>query len=128
GRLSMPWLSDKIGRRATDLWLFAALFALSFVFWNAENWLFLLTYSALTFCYSGEAAVLPAAVTDLFGMAHTGVHYGFVALGMSVGSLGFPLLANYFQNTAARHVLAMAAAAAGFVCIWLLKPAQGQTL
>ncbi|MEG1640104.1 MAG: MFS transporter [Ruthenibacterium sp.] len=128
GRLSMPWLSDKIGRRATDLWLFAALFALSFVFWNAENWLFLLTYSALTFCYSGEAAVLPAAVTDLFGMEHAGIHYGFVALGMSAGSLAFPLIANYFQNTAARHVLAMAAAAAGFVCIWLLKPAQGQTL
>ncbi|MEG2672043.1 MAG: MFS transporter [Ruthenibacterium sp.] len=128
GRLSMPWLSDKIGRRATDLWLFAALFGLSFAFWGAENWLFLLTYSALTFCYSGEAAVLPAAVTDLFGMAHTGVHYGFVALGMSVGSLGFPLLANYFQNTAARHMLAMAAAAAGFVCIGLLKPTHGEKL
>ena len=51
-------------------------------------------YAGLTFCYSALAAVLPALSTDLFGLPHAGVNYGFLALGQSVGSLAFPFAAN----------------------------------
>lgn len=37
--------------------------------------------------------MLPALSTDLFGLPHAGVNYGFLALG-HVGSLAFPFAVN----------------------------------
>ena len=122
GRLLMPMLSDKIGRRPTDLLLFAVSLGLSAAFWFAQGWWVVACYAGLTFCYSALAAVLPALSTDLFGLPHAGVNYGFLALGQSVGSLAFPFLANTLALENGRHILAMAGAAAGFAAIWALHP------
>ena len=124
GRMLMPMLSDHIGRRATDLGLFAASLALSAAFWAARGWWVVACYAGLTFCYSALAAVLPALSTDLFGLPHAGVNYGFLALGQSVGSLAFPFAANLLALENGRHLLAMAGAAAGFAAIWALHPVQ----
>ena len=126
GRLLMPMLSDKIGRRPTDLLLFAVSLGLSAGFAFAQGWWVIACYAGLTFCYSGLAAVLPALSTDLFGLPHAGVNYGFLALGQSVGSLAFPFAANLWGLEARRHWLAVGGAAAGFAAMWVLKPA-GQT-
>lgn len=128
GRLLMPWLSDHIGRRYTDMLLLAALAGFSVWFGFAAGVWVIVVYSLLTFCYSGEAAVLPAAATDLFGQSASGVHYGFLALGMSAGSLGFPLLSRCFEHGAARHIIAIIAAVIGFICLCFLKPTQGDRL
>ena len=40
----------------------------------------IVTYALLTFCYSALAAILPALASDLFGLPHAGVNYGFLAL------------------------------------------------
>ena len=124
GRMLMPMLSDHIGRRATDLGLFAASLGLSAAFWAARGWWVVVCYAGLTFCYSALAAVLPALSTDLFGLPHAGVNYGFLALGQSVGSLAFPFAANLLALENGRHLLAMAGAAAGFAAIWALHPVQ----
>ena len=124
GRMLMPMLSDHIGRRATDLGLFAASLGLSAAFWAAQGWWVVACYAGLTFCYSALAAVLPALSTDLFGLPHAGVNYGFLALGQSVGSLAFPFAANLLALENGRHLLAMAGAAAGFAAIWALHPVQ----
>ncbi len=124
GRLLMPMLSDKIGRRPTDLLLFALSLGLSAAFWFARGWWVVACYAGLTFCYSALAAVLPALSTDLFGLPHAGVNYGFLALGQSVGSLAFPFLANTLALENGRHILAMAGAAAGFAAIWALRPVE----
>ena len=126
GRLLMPLLSDKIGRRPTDLLLFAASFVLSGVFLFAQGWAVVAVYASLTFCYSALAAVLPALSTDLFGLPHAGVNYGFLALGQSVGSLAFPFAANLWGLETGRHWLAIGGAAAGFAAIWALQPVQRQ--
>ena len=81
-------------------------------------------YAGLTFCYSALAAVLPALSTDLFGLPHAGVNYGFLALGQSVGSLAFPFAADLLALENGRHLLAMAGAAAGFAAIWALHPVR----
>ena len=122
GRLLMPLLSDRIGRRPTDLLLFAVSLGLSVVFWFAQSWVVVAVYAGLTFCYSALAAVLPALSTDLFGFPHAGVNYGFLALGQSVGSLLFPFLADALGLEHGRHLLAVAGAAAGFAAIWALGP------
>ena len=124
GRLLMPMLSDKIGRRPTDLILFGSSLGLSAAFLFAQGWLVVAVYAGLTFCYSALAAVLPSLSTDLFGLPHAGVNYGFLALGQSVGSLLFPFLANWWGLATGRHWLAMAGAAAGFLSIRALKPVQ----
>ena len=121
GRLLMPMLSDHIGRRPTDLRLFAASLGLSAGFGRAQGWWVVACYAGLTFCYSALAAVLPALSTDLFGLPHAGVNYGFLALGQSVGSLAFPFAANLLALEAGRHWLAVAGAAAGFAAIWALQ-------
>ena len=124
GRLLMPMLSDKIGRRPTDMILFAVSLGLSAVFWFAQGWAVVAVYAGLTFCYSALAAVLPALSTDLFGFPHAGVNYGFLALGQSVGSLAFPFMANLWGLEQGRHILAIAGAAGGFAAIWALRPVQ----
>ena len=124
GRLLMPLLSDKIGRRPADMILFGVSLGLSAAFLFARSWAVIAVYAGLTFCYSGLAAVLPALSTDLFGLPHAGVNYGFLALGQSVGSLLFPFAANLWGLETGRHWLAMAGAAAGFGCIWALRPVK----
>ncbi len=126
GRMLMPLLSDRIGRRPTDLILFGVSLGLSAAFLFAQGWLVVAVYAGLTFCYSALAAVLPSLSTDLFGFPHAGVNYGFLALGQSVGSLAFPFAANLWGLATGRHWLAMAGAAAGFVCIWALRPVRAQ--
>jgi len=124
GRLLMPMLSDKIGRRPTDMLLFAVSLGLSAGFAFAQGWLVVACYAGLTFCYSGLAAVLPSLSTDLFGFPHAGVNYGFLALGQSVGSLAFPFAANLWGLEAGRHWLAVGGAAAGFAAMSALKPVE----
>ena len=124
GRLLMPLLSDKIGRRPTDLILFGMSLGLSAVFLFARGWAVVAVYAGLTFCYSALAAVLPALSTDLFGLPHAGVNYGFLALGQSVGSLLFPCIADFWGFEQGRHILAIAGAAAGFACIWAVTPVR----
>ena len=124
GRLLMPLLSDRIGRRPTDMLLFAVSAGLSAGFAFAQGWGVVACYAGLTFCYSALAAVLPALSTDLFGFPHVGVNYGFLALGQSVGSLAFPFAANFFGLEVGRHWMAVAAAGAGFACIRALRPVE----
>ena len=124
GRLLMPLISDKIGRRPTDLILFGVSLGLSAAFLFARGWAVVAVYAGLTFCYSALAAVLPALSTDLFGLPHAGVNYGFLALGQSVGSLLFPCIADFWGFEQGRHILAIAGAAAGFACIWAVTPVR----
>ena len=124
GRLLMPLLSDRIGRRPTDMLLFAVSAGLSAGFAFAQGWGVVACYAGLTFCYSALAAVLPSLSTDLFGLPHAGVNYGFLALGQSVGSLAFPFAANFFGLEVGRHWMAVAAAGAGFACIRALRPVE----
>lgn len=137
GRLLAPLVSDRIGRRRTDLWLFAALLGLSAGLWAAQGWWVVVCYALLCGCYAGIAAVLPALATDLFGLPHAGVNYGFLALGQSAGSLAFPLLARALEGAlppalagalgpdAARHLLAVAGAALGWAAMRRLRPTKG---
>ena len=55
GRLLMPLLSDRIGRRPTDMLLFAVSAGLSAGFAFAQSWGVVACYAGLTFCYSALA-------------------------------------------------------------------------
>ena len=103
--------------------MYLGLAAGSVWFAFAAEWWVLAAYAVLTFFYSGGAAVQPAFNTDLFGLPHAGVNYGFIALGMSGGSL-VSYIGSQALPLAARHWLAGACAVAGLVCVRLVKPCQ----
>ena len=87
----------------------------------AQGWWVLAAYCVLTCFYSGGAAVQPALNTDLFGLAHAGVNYGLIALGMSAGSL-LSYAGSQLLDLPARHMLAVASAVAGGICFLFVKP------
>ena len=123
GRLLLPACSDKLGRKPVLYAVYLGLAAGSVWFAFAAEWWVLAAYAVLTFFYSGGAAVQPAFNTDLFGLPHAGVNYGFIALGMSGGSL-VSYIGSQALPLAARHWLAGACAVAGLVCVRLVKPCQ----
>ena len=59
--------------------------------------------------------------SDLFGLAHAGVNYGLIALGMSAGSL-LSYAGSQLLDLPARHMLAVASAVAGGICFLFVKP------
>ena len=69
------------------------------------------------------AAVQPALNSDLFGLAHAGVNYGFIALGMSGGSL-ISYIGSQALPLTARHWLAGLCAIAGGICVASLRPVE----
>ena len=123
GRMMLPALSDKLGRKPVLYAVYVGLAAGSAWFAFAGAWWLLAAYAVLTFFYSGGAAVQPSFNSDLFGLAHAGVNYGFIALGMSGGSLVSYIGAQALP-LAARHWLAGVCAIAGLVCVSLVKPVQ----
>lgn len=121
GRLLCPAASDKWGRKPVLYGVYAALAAGSIWFAFAQNWWVLAAYCVLTCFYSGGAAVQPALNTDLFGLAHAGINYGLIALGMSAGSL-LSYAGSQLLELPARHVLAVISAVAGGICFGFVKP------
>lgn len=123
GRMLLPAVSDKLGRKPVLYAVYIGLAAGSAWFAFAQAWWLLAAYALLTFFYSGGAAVQPSFNTDLFGLAHAGVNYGFIALGMSGGSV-LSYIGAQALPLAARHWLAGACAAGGLVCVSLVKPVE----
>ncbi len=123
GRLLCPAVSDKLGRKRVLYAVYLGLAAGSAWFAFAQNAWVLAAYAMLTFFYSGGAAVQPALNTDLFGLRHAGVNYGFIALGMSAGSL-LSYIGSQALPLTARHWLAGGCALAGLFCVRLVKPLQ----
>lgn len=123
GRMLLPAVSDKLGRKPVLYAVYIGLAAGSAWFAFAQAWWLLAAYALLTFFYSGGAAVQPSFNTDLFGLAHAGVNYGFIALGMSGGSI-LSYIGAQALPLAARHWLAGACAAGGLVCVSLVKPVE----
>lgn len=123
GRLLCPYLSDKLGRKPVLYALYTGLAAGSVWFAFAQNGWVLAAYALLTGLYAGEAAVEPAFNSDLFGLPHAGVNYGFLALGMSAGSLLSYAGALALPLTL-RHWAAAACALAGLGCLLPVRPPQ----
>lgn len=121
GRLLCPAVSDAFGHKPVLYAVYLGLAAGSAWFAFAGGWWVLASYALLTFFYSGGAAVQPAWNTDLFGLRHAGVNYGFLALGMSGGSL-LSYIGSQALPLGARHWLAGGCALAGLLCAALVKP------
>ena len=127
GRLLMPLLSDRIGRRPTDLILFGVSLGLSAAFLFAQGWLVVAVYAGLTFCYSALAAVLPSLSTDLFGLPPCRGKLRLSGAGTERGQPCLPLCGEPV-GSCHRAALAGHGRRGGGLCVYLGAPArQGPT-
>jgi OFA family oxalate/formate antiporter-like MFS transporter len=93
GRVTWPWLSDAVGRRAVLAAIFlvqAGLFAgLSLA---ASAGVFALLSALILFCYGGSSGTMAATTADLFGSRHVGAIYGLMLTAWGFGGVLGPLV------------------------------------
>lgn len=104
GRISMGFVSDKLGRKR--ILLAALLFQAIMLFWllfSRETWMFFVFAPLFGMSFGGWAGVIPAFPADYFGLKSTGAIFGFViimaglgvALGSFLGGVIFDLTNSY---------------------------------
>ena len=125
GRLLMPLLSDKIGRRPTDLILFGVSLGLSAVF------LFSPGMGRRGGVCGADILLLGAgggAARPLHRSVRPAPRRGELWLSGAGTERGKPFVSRASlisgDSSQGRHILAIAGAAAGFACIWAVTPVR----
>ncbi len=125
GRLSVPFLSDKLGR--TNLLFFIFLFSALSIFGLAfvKGILYPVLFVALAFFYGGVMGLYPSLTSDYFGLRHAGINYSLVLIGFGTASILCPILIRAVKGTAMGPSLSFAiaggAAVIGMVLVILLR-------
>lgn len=142
GRVFWGWISDKIGRKNTILFLLiVSSVVILLVNWTSGYMVFALIAFA-GFSYGGFLGVFPALTADYWGSKNMGTNYGMVLLGFGVGAVAAIYIAGYYKNVATvkqvingvdvvstdlsrmypAFIIASIAAFVGFIMMLLLKP------
>lgn len=124
GRLSIAWVSDKIGRLGSIVLILAmtAVGVIAMIF--AEGVLFLVSLSMIAMAFGGAAGVYPTLTADHFGTKNLGVNYGLVTLSLGASSLIFTMVNNALSGNGdytLSFIIAAATCAISFVLILLLR-------
>ncbi|MGI6168528.1 MAG: OFA family MFS transporter [Christensenellales bacterium] len=101
GRLIAPWISDKIGRKATILGLAAITLLSVVVLISAHRVLFLAMIALVAFAYGGTSGVYPAFTSDLYGTKYAGANYGCVMVGFGASAIIFPFISTAVNTAGA---------------------------
>ena len=94
GRLTVSWVSDRIGRKAAMVSISAIILAGVLVMIISENVLFLICIMLISFGFGGAASVYSAMTADSFGTKYGGMNFGLVMVGFGVSALVFPMISN----------------------------------
>ena len=109
GRFAMPWLSDKVGRKAVIRGMYVAAAAAVIGLMGAEGGIFVLLISVVCLVYGGVVSVFPVVVSDHFGLKYQGINYGAVMIGYGLVSILCPYVLDNLG-------LEMSFLAAGIAC------------
>jgi len=92
GRLAIPLLGEKIGRRGAVLTilLITAIGTASLCMINGL--MFVIVIALIAFCYGGSSGIFPLVTADHFGLKNIGANYGVVMIGFMSSVLLFPQL------------------------------------
>jgi OFA family oxalate/formate antiporter-like MFS transporter len=125
GRLVVPSLSDKVGRKITLICVFGFSTACITGLVMAKGMLYPVLFVALAFFYGGTLGTFPALSTDYFGIKNAGINYGFIMIGFGLASLLCPVLIKAVQGTslgvALSFVIAGVACVLGLILLSRLK-------
>ena len=122
GRLSVPAMSDKIGREKSYIVILVInlLCALSLI--SAQGFLFMAAILFTAFSYGGYAGIIPAVTADYFGIKNVGSNYGAVTAFWSVAALTFPMIISRIDSVSVtlKFVVLIAFAVIGLLALILL--------
>ena len=126
GRLVWAALSEKIGRKAVFLILFASQVPLFFVLPHITNlWLFSIIACYILLCYGGGFGTMPSFTADTFGPKNIGGIYGKILLAWGVAGVAGPLLMEWVKKNYSGFQVALTVAAfvlaAGFILALLYR-------
>lgn len=113
GRLVIPSLSDRLGRKPTMAAMWGLTTLAAFLFMTAGGSALLAVWGLLALVYSGGFALVAPFTRDLFGFQNSGANAGLVSLAESAGSLLGPALLTLFSPTlggATVHLVGIASA------------------
>lgn len=136
GRLAVPLLGEKIGRRGAllTILLITAIGTASLCVIN--GWLFAIVIALIAFCYGGSSGIFPLVTADHFGLKNIGANYGVVMIGFMSSVLLFPYIVGQLNTgvgvTAASNagiylaLAAVAAVGALLTILLILKARKGE--
>lgn len=125
GRLVIPILSDKTGRKGLMGTMWALLGVTTFLFLVGRGPALILIWGALALCYNGGATLISSFTSDLFGLAHVGTNAAIMNIPSAIGSLiGYALvpLLTPLLGDGAIYIVSIAGAAIAAVCIFAIRP------
>jgi MFS transporter, OFA family, oxalate/formate antiporter len=108
GRIFWGWASDRIGRSATFIALFAVQFAAFAGLAHVANLATLVLLAALIgLCFGGGFAVMPAFTVDFFGAKNAGAIYGAMLTAWGAGAVAGPQLIASLDYRSAATIIAL---------------------
>jgi MFS transporter, OFA family, oxalate/formate antiporter len=120
GRLSITWLSDRIGRLQA-LFLIIVITAIGIIAAIvAQNIMFLVCISLIGYAFGGVSGVYATITADHFGTQNMGVNYGIVCLALGASSLTFTCINNVLSGSGDYTLSFLIAAATCVVSVVLV--------
>ena len=120
GRLSIPVLSDKIGREKAVLTVLVTTSICALFLTFVQGAAFIAAVLATAFCFGGLPRLYAVLASDYFGIKNAGANYGAVMAGFALSALTFPMFIGLIQNDTMKFVTLSAMALAGVLLIILL--------
>ncbi|MEF9990322.1 MAG: OFA family MFS transporter [Christensenellaceae bacterium] len=124
GRLTAPWLSDKIGRRNVLFLLYGITIACILLLTFAQGYLFIILIALIAYAFGGSAGVFPAIAADYYGTKNIGMNYGLVMIGFAISGLLFPAVARVVSvdgiPSALTFIIPAAASVVGILITFML--------
>ncbi|MCL2791801.1 MAG: OFA family MFS transporter [Spirochaetaceae bacterium] len=134
GRLFWGAISDKLGRINTIIIMLSGTAIVSLLVATAESYWVYVLIAFIGFFYGGAASSFPSLTADTFGTKHLAINYGYVLLGLSIGSIASSQIAGYYKNVAAGNIdlmfpafaIVSCCAVVGIVLMLILKAKNKQ--
>ena len=118
GRLVVPLLGEKIGRRGAVLTILLITAIGTALLCVAEGPVFIIAIVAVAFCYGGSSGIFPLVTADHFGLKNVGSNYGAVMVGFMMSVLVVPNIVGQLDTGAnadngGKYIVLAAIAAVG---------------
>jgi MFS family permease len=99
GRFFWGAVSDRIGRRAAYLLIFATQVLVFLAVGRAHAlWLVAALFAVVLLCYGGGFGTMPSFVADTFGTRHLGAIYGWILLAWSAAGVVGPVFVAWVKD------------------------------
>jgi len=124
GRLTIPILSDKIGREKAVLTVLVFTSICAFVLYFAQGFVFISSVLLTAFCFGGLPGLYSVLASDYFGIKNAGANYGAVMMGFALSALTFPMFIGLIQSDTIKFITLSAMAATGVIFVILLMASK----